>query len=248
MPVQLISIELHWTFIEMEIKDMSVCLCDYSSSSLASPAKAHWPGSAHGHTHIQGISFGDSAIIFIVRFVPIKPQQGIKKIQFKTKQLLPCHTGAILIKGQRDCATFQTPAVQKTERKKGVSLVDKSSFSSWLHTAAGGLTCHRRIQPLIYLCFPQVFLNFTHSSRAISESEPGFLCQPRRRVHGLSSLRQIGWSESHRAAHLFALCLAVTGRRRICHFQAYLFTFQFRFEPLPQRHLRSSHFPPLFTC
>lgn len=53
--------------------------------------------------------------------------------------------------------------------------MDKSSFSSWLHTAAGGLTCHRRIQPLIHLCFPQVFLNFTHRSRATTEREPGFL-------------------------------------------------------------------------
>lgn len=146
--------------------------------------------------HMDTCTFEESGLVTVLNFYcEIRAYQTPtrnKKIQFKTKQLLPCHTGAILIKGQRDCATFQTPAVQKTDRKKGVSLVDKSSFSSWLHTAAGGLTCHRRIQPLIYLCFPLVFLNFTHSSRAITESELGFLCQPRRRVHGLSSLRQIG--------------------------------------------------------
>lgn len=56
--------------------------------------------------------------------------------------------------------------------------MDKSSFSSWLHTAAGGLTCHGRIQPLIHLCFPRVFLNFTHGAGAITESEPAFPCQP----------------------------------------------------------------------
>lgn len=56
--------------------------------------------------------------------------------------------------------------------------MDKSSFSSWLHTAAGGLTCHGRIQALIHLCFPQVFLNFTHGVKPIAKTEADLYVSP----------------------------------------------------------------------
>lgn len=148
-------------------------------------------------------------------------------VQYR-KQVTTCPTEVMFVKGIRAEKLFPLPKplqFKKNWRKKEASLVDKSSFSSWLHTAAGGLTCHRRIQPLIHLCFPQVFLNFTHRSRAITESEPGFLCQTRRHVFGLSSPRQCSviWEPQSRTCPLIA-----TDKSIICHFQtkAHLFTFQ----------------------
>lgn len=150
------------------------------------------------HAHIQNISFGGDDIISIIKRValPVRPrQENTKCITAQYKQLPPCHTGVILVKGVRAKRLCHLPKPLQFEKKlrgkKEASLVDKSSFSSWLHTAAGGLTCHGRIQPLIHLCFPQVFLNFTRSSRATTKSEPALLCQPARRQHGLSSLGRI---------------------------------------------------------
>lgn len=139
-------------------------------------------------------------------------------VQYR-KQVTTCPTEVMFVKGIRTEKLFPLPKplqFKKNWRKKEASLVDKSSFSSWLHTAAGGLTCHRRIQPLIHLCFPQVFLNFTHRSRAITESEPGFLCQTRRHVFGLSSLRQCSviWEPQSCTCPLIA-----TDKSIICHFQ-----------------------------
>lgn len=130
---------------------------------------------------------------------------------------------------------------EKLRGKKEASLVDKSSFSSWLHTAAGGLTCHRRIQPLIHLCFPLVFLNFTHSSRAITESEVGLL----------SAQKACAWPVQPEANSVmwepWKSPALLTGRqkRRICHFSknaAMFVCLRFAF-----RHFLVSYFLPFHS-
>lgn len=148
---------------------------------------------ARAHPHTQEISFDDDKILIInlsVSFMPIKAQQERKSSVPNQTTAAMSYWGDSYYRAKRLCH-LPNPCSSENGGKKEASLVDKSSFSSWLHTAAGGLTCHRRIQPLIHLCFPQVFLNFTQMGRSITASEPGFPCQPSRRVHGLSSPRQI---------------------------------------------------------
>lgn len=136
--------------------------------------------------------------------------------------------------------------------------MDKSSFSSWLHTAAGGLTCHGRIQPLIHLCFPQVFLNFTHGGGAITESKAAsFPCQgggemkkekKKTRAWPVQPEANSLIREPRSRRFVFSLFDCDRGRKGgICHFQtsARLFTLQFGFELLL---LHLLLLPPLPAC
>lgn len=178
----------------MTIKDTSIFLYEPDGLRKSTQMKIH-PNSGQ-------LLWWQSDHLKQTRCFSIKPEEEVKKkTRWVKKTTDSCHTEVIFVKGagHRKCATFQTPAASKKKKnwgKKKASLVDKSSFSSWLHTARGGLTCHGRIQAFIHLCFPQVFLNFTHTVKAITKTQAGFSCQPRRYALGLSSPRRILWSES----------------------------------------------------
>jgi len=59
-----------------------------------------------------------------------KPTRGYKKWKQWKQQLTPCHTEVFFVKGIRakKCATFQTPAAQKTEGRKKPALWSKAHF------------------------------------------------------------------------------------------------------------------------
>ncbi len=178
-----------------------------------------------------------------MRLTPIKPQREIKgALQFNTKQPPPCHAGVILVKGIRAKILCHLPdpcSSKKLREKRGQPCGQKLIFLLVAH-------CCRRANmpqenstthtPLFSSGFSQLYTqqqSHNWERTRISVSAQKACARPVQPE--VNSMIWEPWSRPLFVVVFFFLFIA-TEKRRICHFQmrAHLFTFQFRFEPLPR--------------